>query len=36
MGLCENEPMPEAFTALDGVHADPARAELEWYRRING
>jgi hypothetical protein len=28
--------MPEAMTALDGVLADPARAELEWYRRTDG
>jgi TPP-dependent pyruvate/acetoin dehydrogenase alpha subunit len=36
VGQCENEPMPEAMGALDGVLADPARAELEWYRRIDG
>jgi pyruvate dehydrogenase E1 component alpha subunit/2-oxoisovalerate dehydrogenase E1 component alpha subunit len=36
VGACENEPMPEAMSALDGVLADPARAELEWYRRIDG
>ncbi|HQR19118.1 MAG TPA: thiamine pyrophosphate-dependent dehydrogenase E1 component subunit alpha [Gemmatimonadales bacterium] len=36
VGQCENEPMPEALTALDGVLAHPARAELEWYRRIDG
>jgi hypothetical protein len=24
------------MTALDGVLADPARAELEWYRRTDG
>jgi pyruvate dehydrogenase E1 component alpha subunit/2-oxoisovalerate dehydrogenase E1 component alpha subunit len=36
VGLCENEPLPEANTALDGVLAEPARAELEWYRRIDG
>ena len=36
VGECENEPMPEAMTALDGVLADPARAELEWYRRTDG
>lgn len=34
--LCENEPLPEPLTALDGVLADPARAELEWYRRLDG
>lgn len=33
---CEDEPMPEAGTALDGVLADPPRAELEWYRRTDG
>jgi len=36
VALCEDEPMPEALGALDGVLADPARAELEWYRRIDG
>ncbi|HXE58176.1 MAG TPA: thiamine pyrophosphate-dependent dehydrogenase E1 component subunit alpha [Gemmatimonadales bacterium] len=36
VALCENEPMPEPLTALDGVLADPPRAELEWYRRIDG
>ncbi len=36
VGHCEDEPMPAAGTALDGVLADPARAELEWYRRIDG
>ena len=36
VGACENEPMPEAMSALDGVLADPARTELEWYRRIDG
>jgi TPP-dependent pyruvate/acetoin dehydrogenase alpha subunit len=34
--LCENEPFPEPLTALDGVLEDPARAELEWYRRLDG
>lgn len=33
---CEHEPMPEPLTALDGVTADPPRAELEWYRRLDG
>jgi hypothetical protein len=28
--------MPDAMGALDGVLADPARAELEWYRRTDG
>jgi TPP-dependent pyruvate/acetoin dehydrogenase alpha subunit len=32
---CENEPMPEAGTALDGVTVTPPRAELEWYRRLD-
>jgi pyruvate dehydrogenase E1 component alpha subunit/2-oxoisovalerate dehydrogenase E1 component alpha subunit len=32
----ESEPMPEALSALDGVLAEPARAEVEWYRRIDG
>jgi pyruvate dehydrogenase E1 component alpha subunit/2-oxoisovalerate dehydrogenase E1 component alpha subunit len=36
VGLCEDEPLPGAMTALDGVLADPARAELEWYRRTDG
>jgi hypothetical protein len=34
--LCENEPLPEAATALDAVLGQPARAELEWYRRLDG
>ena len=34
--LCEHEPLPEPLTALDFVLADPARAELEWYRRLDG
>ena len=33
---CEDEPLPEAGTALEAVLSDPARAELEWYRRIGG
>jgi TPP-dependent pyruvate/acetoin dehydrogenase alpha subunit len=36
VAACEDEPLPEAGTALDGVLADPARAELEWYRRTDG
>jgi pyruvate dehydrogenase E1 component alpha subunit/2-oxoisovalerate dehydrogenase E1 component alpha subunit len=36
VALCEEEPMPEGATALDGVLADPPRAELEWYRRLDG
>ncbi|MEO8635860.1 MAG: thiamine pyrophosphate-dependent dehydrogenase E1 component subunit alpha [Gemmatimonadales bacterium] len=31
---CINEPFPEPGTALDGVYADPPRAEDEWYRRL--
>ena len=34
--LCEKEPFPEPTTALDGVLADPPRADLEWYRRLDG
>ena len=33
---CEDEPFPEATTALDGVYRDPPRAETEWYRRLHG
>jgi len=36
VALCENEPLPDAATALDEVLADPPRAELEWYRRLDG
>jgi pyruvate dehydrogenase E1 component alpha subunit/2-oxoisovalerate dehydrogenase E1 component alpha subunit len=36
VALCENEPMPEPGTALDGVLVTPPRAELEWYRRLDG
>jgi len=35
VALVEPEPMPEAAGALDGVLANPARAELEWYRRTD-
>lgn len=35
VALCENEPLPEAATALDEVLRDPPRAELEWYRRLD-
>ncbi|MDX2192308.1 MAG: thiamine pyrophosphate-dependent dehydrogenase E1 component subunit alpha [Gemmatimonadales bacterium] len=31
---CEGEPFPPAEGALDGVLADPPRAEVEWYRRL--
>ena len=34
VALCENEPLPEPLTALDGVYADPPRAALEWYRSL--
>lgn len=34
--LCENEPLPEALSALDEVTVHPPRAELEWYRRLDG
>lgn len=34
VAACEDEPLPEATTALDGVYADPPRAPLEWYRRL--
>ncbi|MDX2058678.1 MAG: thiamine pyrophosphate-dependent dehydrogenase E1 component subunit alpha [Gemmatimonadales bacterium] len=34
VAICENEPLPEPLTALDGVLADPPKAELEWYRRL--
>lgn len=32
----EEEPMPDPQTALDGVFADPASAELLWFRRLSG
>jgi pyruvate dehydrogenase E1 component alpha subunit/2-oxoisovalerate dehydrogenase E1 component alpha subunit len=31
---CENEPLPDAATALTGVLADRPAADLEWYRRL--
>ena len=34
VALCEDEPLPEPMTALDGVYADPPRAALEWYRGL--
>ncbi len=34
--LTENEPLPVADSALDGVLADPPHAPLEWYRRLDG
>jgi pyruvate dehydrogenase E1 component alpha subunit/2-oxoisovalerate dehydrogenase E1 component alpha subunit len=36
VAACENEPLPEPASALTGVLADPASAELEWYRRLHG
>lgn len=36
VATCEDEPLPEATTALDGVLARPDRADLEWYRRLDG
>ena len=36
VALTENEPLPVADSALDGVLADPPRAPLEWYRRLDG
>jgi TPP-dependent pyruvate/acetoin dehydrogenase alpha subunit len=33
---CENDPLPEPLTALDGVYQDPPRAPEEWYRRLDG
>ncbi len=35
VSLCENEPLPDAGTALQGVYADPATLETEWYRAVN-
>ena len=36
VSLCENEPLPEPATALEGVYVDPSAAPLEWYRRPGG
>ena len=36
VALCENEPLPEPLTALDEVLANPPRADVEWYRRLDG
>jgi TPP-dependent pyruvate/acetoin dehydrogenase alpha subunit len=36
VAACENEPLPEPASALTGVLANPASAELEWYRRLHG
>ncbi|MEP6573565.1 MAG: thiamine pyrophosphate-dependent dehydrogenase E1 component subunit alpha [Gemmatimonadota bacterium] len=35
VAACENEPMPDALTALDGVCVTPPSADMEWYRRIH-
>jgi pyruvate dehydrogenase E1 component alpha subunit/2-oxoisovalerate dehydrogenase E1 component alpha subunit len=32
--LCENEPLPEPASALDGVLASEPAAPIEWYRRL--
>ncbi len=34
VALCEDDPLPEPATALDGVYADRPRAALEWYRGL--
>lgn len=36
VALCENEPLPDAGTALDGIYADPARVAPNWFRRLDG
>ena len=33
--LCENEPLPAIDTTLEGVYANPALMDTEWYRRVN-
>ncbi len=33
---CEDEPMPDTDTALDGVYANPARLDTDWFRRLHG
>ncbi len=35
VSACENEPLPEPLSSLDEVLAEPPRAELEWYRRLD-
>jgi TPP-dependent pyruvate/acetoin dehydrogenase alpha subunit len=35
VALCEHEPLPAPGTALDEVTVTPARADLEWYRRLD-
>jgi pyruvate dehydrogenase E1 component alpha subunit/2-oxoisovalerate dehydrogenase E1 component alpha subunit len=34
VALCEDEPLPDATTTLDGVYAKPAIGETEWYRLL--
>jgi pyruvate dehydrogenase E1 component alpha subunit/2-oxoisovalerate dehydrogenase E1 component alpha subunit len=34
VALCENEPLPDVGTTLEGVYAEPATMETEWYRRL--
>jgi len=36
VAACEDEPLPEPMSALDQVLVSPPRAELEWYRRLDG
>jgi pyruvate dehydrogenase E1 component alpha subunit/2-oxoisovalerate dehydrogenase E1 component alpha subunit len=36
VAACEDEPMPDVGTALDGVYAHPARLEADWFRRLDG
>jgi TPP-dependent pyruvate/acetoin dehydrogenase alpha subunit len=36
VATCEDEPLPDPMSALDHVLASPPRAELEWYRRLDG
>jgi pyruvate dehydrogenase E1 component alpha subunit/2-oxoisovalerate dehydrogenase E1 component alpha subunit len=36
VAACEDEPLPEGPTALDGVCVTPSHADTEWYRRIHG
>ena len=34
VSLCENEPLPDVSTTLEGVYAEPAVMQTEWYRSI--
>lgn len=36
VAACEDEPMPEPGTVLDGVYASPARLDTDWFRRLHG